>query len=164
MFFCMGRENNAIFWFLGETLPLMVYIRFFWWQPGCQCRFKMTSLFLLFLPAKGNHSRWAQTSYTWPGWRSRPLACLKWENHTICSHSTIQHGWGLYTKTVNNIALSLNNAHIYKERCIAANIKVSEQCSAGHLGNTAPHSAGRSLSAHAHTVVFMHKSFYRSES
>lgn len=50
----------------------------FWWQLGCQCRFKMTSLFSrLLLPAKGNHSRWDETSYTWPDWRSKPLACLK---------------------------------------------------------------------------------------
>lgn len=53
----------------------------------------------------------------------------------------------------------LNNVHIYKERCIVANIKVSERCSAGHLGNAALDSAGRSLSAHVHRFVFMRESF-----
>lgn len=97
----------------------------FWWQLGCQCRFKMTSLFsLLLLPAKGNHSRWVETSYTWPGWRWQPLASLKMGKpyHLFTpQYSNIQHAYGLYKtlhKTDNNIVPSLNNVHIYKERCI----------------------------------------------
>lgn len=62
----------------------------FWWQLGCQCRFKVTSLFsLLLLPAKGNHSRWDETSYTWPDWRSKPLACLKMGKTIQSVHSLL---------------------------------------------------------------------------